>query len=105
MPELSEKLEAARAEVARLERIAATATCREIGCDMQSVGGANCGCEFYDGEDACQGQCSVPVLKCTRCGDCDYGENEDAEATRLACRETMPWATDYPCCHIGHEPR
>lgn len=100
MPELVDRLEAARAEVARLERIAATATCRELGCDMQSIGGCNCGCEFYDGEERCEGQCSIPVLKCTRCGDCDYGENVYAEEARIACRENMPWATTYPCCHL-----
>jgi len=100
MSELLKKLESARAEVARLERIAATATCREIGCDMQSIGGANCGCIFYDGEDRCEGQCSIPVLKCTRCGDCDYGENAEAEEKRASCLSEMPWATEYPCCHL-----
>ncbi len=100
MTELANKLEAARAEVQRLERIAATATCRELGCDMQSIGGCNCGCEFYDGEDLCEGQCSVPVLKCTRGGDCDYGANAEAEEKRAACMERMPWATEYPCCRL-----
>ena len=39
MTKLAEQLDAARAEVARLERVAATATCRELGrCDMQSIG-------------------------------------------------------------------
>jgi hypothetical protein len=83
MPELADKLEAARAEVARLERIASTATCRELGCDMQSTGGCNCGCH----EDAC---CSVPVNKCTRCGDCDYGDNADATEIRRCCLEMYP---------------
>jgi hypothetical protein len=100
MPELLQMLESARAEVARLERIAATATCREIGCDMQSIGGANCGCEFYDGEELCQGQCSVPVLKCTRCGDCDYGDNAEADEKRSSCLSGKPWATEHPCCHL-----
>lgn len=93
MPELADKLEAARAEVARLERIAATATCRELGCDMQSIGGANCGCEFEDRQDGVKvvttGCCSVPVNVCTRCGDCDYGDNEDAKEARRSCREAM----------------
>jgi hypothetical protein len=75
------ELEAARAVVARLERIAAHATCRELGsCDMQPAGGANCGCP-----DGC---CSVPVLKCTRCGDCDYADNEEAREKRAACAAT-----------------
>jgi len=87
MGELAEKLEAARADVARLERIAATANCRELGCDMQSIGGCNCGCEFQDGEIVVPGACSVPVLACTRCGDCDYGDNDEARETRADCHE------------------
>lgn len=77
MHALADQLEAARAEVARLERIAATATCREVGCDMQHYGGRNCGC---DG-----GCCSVPVYVCTRCGDSDYGDNAEATARIAEC--------------------
>lgn len=77
MPSLADQLEGARAEVARLERIAATATCREIGCDMQHYGGRNCGCEG--------GCCSVPVYVCTRCGDSDYGDNAEAAQTKAEC--------------------
>jgi hypothetical protein len=77
MSGLAESLEAARAEVARLERIAATATCREMGCNMQHVGGMNCGCEG--------GCCSVPVYVCSRCGDSDYGDNPEAFEKRAAC--------------------
>ena len=77
---LAEKLDEARAEVARLERMAAAATCGEMGRhDWQSVGGRNCGCK--------DGQCSVPVHECSRCGDCDYGENEDAREVRRECAE------------------
>lgn len=74
---LAEQLEEARAEVARLERIAATATCRDLGHDWQSLGGASCGCD--------DGLCSVPVNHCSRCGDCDYGENADADDVRAKC--------------------
>lgn len=77
MNALSEALADARAEVARLERIAATATCREVGCDMQHAGGRNCGCEG--------GCCSVPVYVCSRCGDCDYGDNAEAVEKRSLC--------------------
>jgi hypothetical protein len=87
MAELAEKLDAARAEVARLERIAATATCRDLGCDMQSIGGCNCGCVFGEGDDAHPGSCSVPVLQCTRCGDCDYSDNDEAKEVRRECHE------------------
>jgi hypothetical protein len=78
---LAEQLEIARAEVTRLERQAAAATCAELGRhDWQSTGGCNCGCE--------DGICSVPVNHCTRCGDCDYGDNEEARDVRRHCAET-----------------
>jgi hypothetical protein len=75
---LTEQLEA-RAELARLERIAATATCRELSCDMKSIGGCCACCE----EDC---SCSVPVHRCSRCGDCDYGDNGEADDIRLNCK-------------------
>lgn len=50
----------------------------ENGHDMQSIGGCNAGCDPF-----CI--CSVPVNRCTRCGDCDYGENEEADRTRAEC--------------------
>jgi hypothetical protein len=78
MSAIAESLEAARAEVTRLERIAATATCREIGCDMQHAGGRNAGC----GDGCC---CSIPVYVCKRCGDSDYGDNDEATERRAAC--------------------
>jgi hypothetical protein len=52
----------------------------EVGHDWQSIGGCNAGCG-----DFCA--CSVPVHTCTRCGDCDYGDNEDANEIRKACAE------------------
>jgi hypothetical protein len=51
----------------------------EAGHDWQFVGGCNCGCD--------EGDCSVPVYACTRCGDCDYGENEEATEKRQKCQE------------------
>ncbi len=50
----------------------------EGGHDMQSIGGCNAGCH-----DLCG--CSVPVHTCTRCGACDYGENEEAKEIRSDC--------------------
>ena len=47
------------------------------GHAWESIGGCNCGCE--------DGRCSVPVLCCTRCGDCDYGDNEEAKDIRRNC--------------------
>lgn len=46
--------------------------------DWKSRGGCNAGC--------CDGcACSVPVHECTRCGDCDYGQNEEARAVITEC--------------------
>lgn len=78
---LAEQLEDARAEVARLERLAVSATCAELGHDWHSTGGCNAGCD----PDYCG--CSVPVNECRRCGDCDYGENDEANRIRIRCAE------------------
>lgn len=56
----------------------------ERGHDMQSIGGCNAGCH----EDC---DCSVPVHTCTRCGDCDYGKNDEAEQVRADC--ALRWGT------------
>lgn len=77
---LRQEIEAARAELERLERKALTATCDQLGHDMQSIGGCNAGCDADCG-------CSVPVNECTRCKDCDYGDNEDAGRVRRDCAE------------------
>lgn len=50
----------------------------EKGHNWKHIGGKNAGCEPDCG-------CSVPVYQCTRCGDCDYGENEEAEKVRTFC--------------------
>jgi hypothetical protein len=84
MPVLADLLADAKAEVERLERLAAAATCVELGHDMQSIGGCNAGCDETCG-------CSVPVNRCTRCGDCDYGDNEDATRIRRDCAEMLRW--------------
>lgn len=77
--DLAKRLDEARAEVERLERLAGGATCREMGRhDWKSIGGCNAGCD-----ELCS--CSVPVHQCKRCGDCDYGENAWAEQTRADC--------------------
>lgn len=87
MSGLAKQLEDARAEVSRLERIAAAATCREMGChDWQSIGGMNAGCEL---DKDCS--CSVPVLQCIRCSDCDYGDNAEAKETRQKCAESASY--------------
>jgi hypothetical protein len=55
----------------------------EAGHDWQSTGGCNAGCD-----EACG--CSVPVHICARCGDCDYGDNVEADEVRSHCAETRP---------------
>lgn len=50
----------------------------EKGCDMKHIGGCNAACH-----DDCA--CSVPVHTCSRCGDCDYGDNAEAKQVRADC--------------------
>lgn len=52
----------------------------EAGHDYISLGGCNAGCH-----PDCA--CSVPVQTCSRCGDCDYGENADARNIRRECSD------------------
>jgi hypothetical protein len=51
--------------------------CAVLGHDWKHIGGCNCGCP--------DGQCSVPVHECRACGDCDYGDNEEANDKRAEC--------------------
>ena len=78
-----ERLEAARAEVARLEREVAGAPCAEVGHRWKHIGGRNAGCEH----SGCS--CSVPVHECQVCGDCDYGNNAEANGVKRSCTEQM----------------
>jgi hypothetical protein len=50
--------------------------CSVLGHQWVSTGGANCGCPV--------GYCSVPVRECA-CGDCDYGDNAEADKIRSVC--------------------
>lgn len=50
----------------------------QVQHDWRSTGGANAGC----GPDC---SCSVPVHECAGCGDCDYGQNEEADEIRRDC--------------------
>lgn len=78
MTSLAQQLEEAEAKVARIKRELAAASCATEGHRWKHIGGRNCGCEP-------SGYCSVPVHECTVCGDCDYGENAEAELTRERC--------------------
>lgn len=81
MGELQSALAEAEAQVARLKREIAQGPCVEFGHNWRSIGGKNAGCD-----DACA--CSVPVNVCAKCGDCDYGDNADADEIIKSCAET-----------------
>jgi hypothetical protein len=74
---LTESIEQKKRELRSLELMALSATCAELGHDWVLDGGKNCGC--------IDGDCSIPVHKCSRCGDHDYGENAEAERTLSTC--------------------
>lgn len=84
---LSDRIAEARANLERLEREAAGASCAELGHDWKFIGGAHCGCTEIGarGRDLVCVGCSVPVHECARCGDCDYGENDEAVEVRAEC--------------------
>lgn len=75
---LLDQLEEAEATAERIRRQIRAATCQEVGHDWVSIGGCNAGCS----RDC---NCSIPVLACKKCGDCDYGENEEANETKANC--------------------
>jgi hypothetical protein len=81
--DLRRELEEAEARAAALRRKIAAASCHEVGHRWKFIGGRNCCCEAVEvGE---HGGCSVPVHECAVCGDCDYGDNEEADDIRAAC--------------------
>lgn len=57
--------------------------CAVLGHNWVMRGGKNAGCT----EDLRDCGCSVPVNECDACGDCDYGDNDEADAVRARCRE------------------
>lgn len=77
MTDLQQQLDEAEARVAQIKRQMAAASCAEVGHRWKHIGGKNCGCD--------EGWCSFPVHECIACGDCDYGENPEAEKTRADC--------------------
>lgn len=74
--DLQSALAEAEAQVHRLKREIAQGPCVEFGHDWQFIGGKNAACG-----------CSVPVNVCTKCGDCDYGDNADADEIIKSCAE------------------
>lgn len=64
--------------------------CNE-GHDWKSRGGCNAGCS----KDCA---CSIPVNECTRCGDCDYGKNDEAIEIRKNCQNAPTHPTSQGLC-------
>ena len=94
MTSLITRLREAKATVEQLERevaAAGAAVCVALGHDWQHSGGANAGCDAW-----CA--CSIPVHVCARCGDCDYGDNDDAREDMAKCLRHGPRSTD-PAWH------
>lgn len=87
MADLHQDLADAEAQVARIKQQIEQGPCREVGHDWYSVGGKNAGCSKDCG-------CSVPVHVCTRCGDSDYGDNDEADRTVGACARDREDAGD-----------
>lgn len=81
--DLSAELAEAESVVNRLRLEIKQGPCRQYGHTWKHVGGCNAGCEL---DKDCS--CSVPVHECTKCGDCDYGENEEADRIRAKCAES-----------------
>lgn len=78
--DLLKELEDTEAKAARLRQLIKSGDCAKYGCDWKHIGGCNAGCDL---DKDCG--CSVPVYQCTKCGDCDYGDNEEADAKRASC--------------------
>jgi hypothetical protein len=49
---------------------------------------AMCGC-MSEAAGAVECECSVPVMECSACGDCNYGENDEAHETIAACNGSL----------------
>ena len=78
--ELTLKLEQAEALAQQIRHEIANGPCRSYGHDWHPHGGANACC----GPDC---SCSVPVMICSKCGDCDYGDNDEAAEIKSECAE------------------
>lgn len=72
----------ARADAIR-RKIAAETSCAVRGHRWKHIGGMNACCDWGGG--GCH--CSIPVHECTDCGDCDYGENAEADDIKRQCAE------------------
>lgn len=55
------------------------------GHKWEFVGGRNCGCAAVARHQ--REGCSVPVHRCSNCGDYDYGDNDDARQVKKDCED------------------
>jgi len=76
--DLQAELAAAEGRVEMLKQQIATGACADVGHAWEHIGGRNAGCS-----DTCA--CSVPVHVCPKCGDSDYGDNDEARRIREDC--------------------
>lgn len=79
--DLLEKLSSLESEAAAVRRQIAQGPCIQYGHSWKMLGGRNVSCS----RDC---QCSVSVNICEKCGDCDYGENDELAEVRARCEET-----------------
>lgn len=77
---LTEQLAAAEALAENLRKQIAVGPCREFGHTWRHIGGRNAGCCYDCG-------CSIPVHVCEKCGDCDYGDNSEANEKIADCAD------------------
>lgn len=77
---IDQLIDEAESLVAQLKLQKLQGSCIETGHEWKFLGGMNAGCD-----DDCG--CSVPVYECIKCGDCDYGDNDEAEHVRRNCAE------------------
>lgn len=80
---LDDQLAEAEARVEEIKRQIRTGPCAQNGHDWRSDGGCNASCDLA-ADGGCG--CSVPVHVCSKCGDCDYGQNAEAEQIGETCR-------------------
>lgn len=79
--DLASQLVEAENRVAQLKLKIQQSDCLVHGHDWIPYGGSNAGCDLGS---SCS--CSVPVNVCSKCKDCDYGDNEEAKMILERCK-------------------
>ena len=65
-------------EIERIARVMHDFLSCRAGHDWRFIGGRNCGCD--------DGACSLSVHECRVCGECDYGDNDEAAQIKRDCK-------------------